>query len=248
MTARYRKDPQEAKEFFASFRTELPQYGPPKTERDTMLLFTVQSPVKPLQDDMAEAVEESLSWNRHSGEASRTKTRWFSADSTGEAIRVSVRKYNPYFSIDSAEYWKRIAGDLTEDEDLVIASRERVSADGVQSMLLHMRDTNSSRSILHKVVLRNHMRYLLTALTDSAAGPSDFVKGFFDTFRPYGDSTDTTQIFAPRGTALIRDFHAADSALRASARMSVDEAEFRDADAPGIINLIRDGARRKRIT
>lgn len=246
VTARYRKDREGAQAFLNTFRPGLPQYGAPKEERDTMLLFTVHTPVKPLQDDMAEAVEESLSWSRYSGEDSRTKTRWFPADSTGEAVRVNVRKYNPYFSIDSSEYWRRITHDLSEDGDLVIDSRERRSAGGVESLLLRMRDTNSSRVVLHKVLLRNHMRYLLTALTDAETGPSEFVERFFETFTPSADSTDTTQIFTPRGSALVRDFNAADSAVRASARMSLDVADFSAADAPGLIRIIRGwGAKEK---
>lgn len=238
VTARYHHK-KAAENFLSTYQPELPQYGPPKEERDTMLRFTVQSPVKSTQDDMTEAVEESLAWNRYSGEDSRAKMRWFVADSTGEAVRVSVRKYNPYFSIDSAKYWQLITDDLREDDDLLIALRERLSAGGMESLMLHMRDTNSSRGIMHKVIVRNHMRYLLTALIDPAAGPSGFVGGFFETFRPTGDATDTTTIFSPQGAALIRDFYAADSAVRASARMSVTAVDFRDADAPGMVRLIR---------
>ncbi|MGE7774504.1 TraB/GumN family protein [Chitinophaga sp. NPDC101104] len=239
VAARFRQNRKAAEDFLAAFKPILSKYGPPMTKRDTMLQFTVQSPVKAMQDDMAEAVEESLAWSRHSGEDSRTKTRWFVADSTGEAVRVMVRKYNPYFSIDSSEYWQRIADDLGGDDHLVIASRERRSSPETESMLLRMRDTNSSRAILHKVIVRNHMRYLLSALIDSTAGPSGFVKNFFDSFQPYGDKSDTGTIFSPRGNLLVRDFYAADSATRASARMSVSSANFRDADAPGLIRLVK---------
>lgn len=239
VTARYTGDKKAAERFLSGYRPELPQYGTVNEERDTMLLFTVQSPVKSLQDDMAEALDESLAWNRYSAEESRIKTRWFVADSTGEAIRVTVRKYNPYYSIDSSEYWQRVEEGLSEESDLAVASKERFSKDGLETMLLRMRDTNSSRQILHKVIVSNHMRYLLTSLIDSAAGPSDFVKGFFGTFRPVSDPMDSTMLFSSRGSALIRDFHAADSAVRASARMSVGIADFRDADAPGLIGLIK---------
>ncbi|WP_333865195.1 hypothetical protein, partial [Chitinophaga sp.] len=66
VTARYTGDKKAAERFLSAYKPELPQYGGAIEERDTMLLFTVQSPVKALQDDMAEALDESLAWNRYS--------------------------------------------------------------------------------------------------------------------------------------------------------------------------------------
>lgn len=239
VTARYTKDKPAAEAFLASFRPELAQYGTMKQEQDTMLRFTVQSPVKALQDDMAEAVEESLSWGRASGEVSRNKVRWFVADSTGEVVRVSVRKYNPYYSIDSTEYWRLVEGDLSEENDMVIASRERKFENGAHHLLLQMRDTNSSRAIMHKVIIHNHMRYWVTALIDPAAGPSDFVRTFFNSFRVLGDSSDQQSMFTKQGPALIRDFTSPDSTIRSGARLSAATASFQDNDAPALIRLIR---------
>lgn len=238
LSARYKNDKKAVQEFFHSFTTGNPQYTKFEPYRDTSLYYSVSTAIKPTEDD---ALMDAISGARAEEEdfLYRTRSKVFRSDSTGEEIKVSFEKFSRYYSTkDSAEFWQSQEEDLNNDGDYVIASRRFEHLPGWESLLLKMRDTNSSRNLLAKVLVRGSARYTIQAITDDVQGPSSFVTTFFDSFKP-ADTLFGQSIYISQGDALIADFHSKDSTTRAQARKSVGTANYNDEHAPALIKLIR---------
>lgn len=238
LSARYKNDKKAAQEFFNTFQTANPQYNTFRTYTDTSLYYSVNTAVQPNEDD---ALMEAMSGSRQEEEdyLYRVRNKVFRSDSTGEEIKVSFEKFSRYYSTkDSADFWKDQEDDLTDEGNYVIASRQFEHLPGWESLLLKMRDTNSSRNFLAKVIVRAGAQYTIKAITDEVQGPSSFVTTFFDSFQPV-DTLFGQSIYLSKGNTLIADFHSKDSATRAHARKSIGRANYRDEDAPALLELIR---------
>lgn len=239
LSARYRGDKKATQAFFDSFTPQNPQYNSFLPYTDTSLHYSVTTAVTPDDDD---ALMEAVSGGGAQEEEYlyRSRSKVFRSDSTGEEIVVAFEKFSRYFSTkDSAEFWQSQEKDLTDEGNYVIAARQFERLPQSESLLLKMRDTNCSRTILAKVIVRGGAQYTLRAITDETAGPSAFVSTFFDTFKP-ADTLFGSSIYISKGKALITDFNSTDSTTKAQARKSIGMANYRDEDAPAIIALIRN--------
>lgn len=238
LSARYRHDKKAVQEFFNSFTPGNPDYTAFHPYTDTSLYFSVNTAVKPNDDD---ALMEAMSGSRQEQEdyLYQMRSKVFRSDTTGEEVKVSFEKFSKYYSTkDSAEFWQNQEEDLTNNGNYVIASRSFEQLPGWESLLLKMRDTNSSRNMLAKVIVRGGAQYTLQAITDDVNGPSSFITTFFDSFRP-ADTLFGRSIYISKGDALIADFYSKDSTTRAQARKSIGRANYRNEHAPALINLIR---------
>lgn len=239
LTARYKSDKQPVQEFFNSFVPEVPRYQNFQQHTDTSLYFSVSTAVVPKDD---EALMDSFS-GAHSDEnndhLNKVKNKVFKADSTGEEVRVIFRKFNRYYSTkDSAAFWQHNIRDLSDEGDLVVQHTQYERLPGWESMLLQMRDTNSSRSLHYKIILHKGAQYTLYSIVDTVNGPSEFVRTFFNTFTP-GDTVFGSSVYTSKAAILFADFFSKDSTIRQQARSSVATANYRNEDAPVLISMIR---------
>jgi hypothetical protein len=240
LSARYKKDKSSTQPFFDSFVPGTPVYGQYTRYTDTSLYFSVNTAVQ-LKDepmntlmrmDMPNANEE----NDFSGY--RRITKAFTSDSTGEEVTVTLRRYGKYFSVkDSASYWDRLTDELGNDGDFVVKSREYQRTPAWESVLLTMRDTNSSRSMIKKAILKNGAIYTLTALTDTLESPSGFISTFFKTFAP-ADTSFGSSIYTSKASLLFNDFYSSDSTTRKQARNLYSVAIYENKHADTLINML----------
>lgn len=240
LSARYKHQPKAAQAFFESFTPGIPAYKTAETYTDTSLYFSVKTPVVPKDDD---ALLEAFSGGNNSEENTdhqyKTKNKTFRSDSTGEEIKVVFQKFNRYFSTrDSAQFWGRETENLSDRGDLVIHAKKYERLPGWESTLLQMRDTNSSKSFLYKVVIRNGAQYTISAITDNIKGPSSFITGFFDSFTP-GDTLFGTSIYKSKGNEFFADFSSKDSTTRQQAKSAIRIVNYKDEHAPELIRLIK---------
>ncbi len=239
LCARYKNDKKPVREFFDSFLPEQPVYQRFEPYRDTSLLFSVKTAVMPKDD---EALMESFTGGRsdeNTDHLNRIKNKSFKVDSTGEEVNVVFRKFNRYYSAkDSAKFWQEQVEELSGGGDMVVHAKQYGRLPGWETMLLQMRDTNSSRSLHYKIFLRNGVQYTLYSIADNVKGPSAFVRTFFDSFTP-ADTLIGAPVYASKAAALFADFYSTDSTTRQQARSSVSTPNYQDADAPVLISLIR---------
>lgn len=239
LSARYRNDQKSAQEFFHSFIPGTPAYTSFQQYKDTSLFFSVNTAVKPNQDNELMEVMSPVRDDESYFGSYRNRSKVFLSDSTGEEINVEFEKFNRYYSVkDSAHFWENVEEGLTDDGNYVIASRKYEKLPGWESLLLKMRDTNSTRNFLAKVFVRSGAEYTIRTIVDEQQEPSAFVRTFFDSFRP-ADTLFGASVYLPKGDTLLLDFFSKDSTTRTQARKSVARAVFRDESAPGLIRVIQ---------
>lgn len=245
LSARYKKDKASTQSFFQSFEPGTPQYKNFEQYTDTSLYFSVKTPVKPKDDDensMAAMMgfgrggdneEDTYYWSTNE------KEKAFTSDSTGESVQVSFSRFSKYFSIkDSSQYWQNLEEDLTHDGDFVVRSRKFERLPQYESLLLTMRDTNSSRSIMVKTILKKGALYSIAALTDTLQGPSAFISTFFDSFTP-ADTTFGSSVFTSKAPMLFRDFYSTDSTARKQAREQLNYLYYEDKHADTLMAMLK---------
>lgn len=235
LSARYKGDKKHVQEFFESFRMSNPSYKEFKQHKDTSLYFSVRTAVVPKDDESM----ISAMYGGRSGENKNhlylNRDKVYRSDSTGEEIKVSFEKFNRYFSTrDSAKFWQQQEKTLTNNGDYVVVQQEY----GPGSLLLQMRDTNTSRGFLVKTMVKHGAQYTIGAVIDTVLGPSVFIRTFFDSFTP-GDSIFGGSIYESKSKILFADFFSKDSTTRQQARSSVGTALYNKEDAPTLISMIR---------
>ncbi|AWO00421.1 hypothetical protein DLD77_01205 [Chitinophaga alhagiae] len=239
LSARYRNDKKPVQEFFNSFTPAQPVYRRFEQYRDTSLHFSVKTAVVPNDDEMLMEAFTGSGAGENNEHLNRVRNKVFRVDSTGEEVRVIFRKFNRYYSAkDSAGFWQNQVEDLSDRGDFVIHQQQYERLPGWESMLLQMRDTNSSRSLQYKVILRNGVQYTLYSVTDNIQGPSEFVRTFFSSFTP-ADTAIGASIYASKAAGLFADFYSTDSTTRQQARSSVGTPDYKDEDAPVLMGMIR---------
>ncbi|UYQ91513.1 TraB/GumN family protein [Chitinophaga horti] len=239
LSARYKKDKSQTDRFFDSFIPGQPQYTTYQQHQDTTLYFHVKTAVKSEDDDLSELIGMEMEDNGNNEFTGyRRMTKAFTSDSTGEEVIVTLRRFGKYYSVkDSAAYWNTLADEFSNDGDMVITQRKHERLPGWESLLLTMRDTNSSRMILKKAILKNSAIYTITALTDTLTGASGFIRTFFDTFAP-ADTTFGQSIYTSKASLLFKDFYSTDSTTRKHARNLYGSVIYENKHADTLMAMI----------
>ena len=173
-----------AEKFFASFEKKEQVYREEFRQiRDTAMLFTTISPVKPKR-----FVENSRGYfgrqvKPKSYNPYTKKTRY--QNRNNEAITVELNKAHDYLSfphIDSL--WALRKKKYIKKDFLIIRDDTRSYENGLEELQFIATDSSSSRGILVKNIVKEGVLYELKTLVDTAAGPSKFVREFYENFRP----------------------------------------------------------------
>ena len=178
------RDPQKAHTFFDSFKLKEESY-PESFEKikDTAMLFTTISPVKPKK-----FVENSNGYFRR-----QTKTKSYNPftkktryqNKNNEAITVEMNKAHDYLSFPNIDSLWSIRKKQYVKKDFHI-SREVITQkeDNIHELEFIATDSLSTRGILVKNIVKGGLLYELKAVVDTAETPSKFVSEFYNNFQP----------------------------------------------------------------
>lgn len=231
-----RSDKEGAKEnrFFSSFALSQFSYPEPILFTDTLLHFTVKTPVKPTLDERVVAIaSQALNDDEYNEIQSRysywPKDRYatFASDSTGEIIQVKVSEYPKYYySKDSATFWKARLNLKSDDQDLVLKSKEFITVtDSCKGYKVVYTDTNTVRQITTYTLLKDNRLYQITAIGDTVSGPGSFVQTFFGSFRPEEKKLGPS-VFENKLDQFFKDFASTDSTTKKRANNAVSHISF----------------------
>lgn len=237
------RDEAQQRRFLTSFAVNQPRYDTSDffLHTDTTMLFTVMTPCNPPEDEESEYYyfgydddedKEDLS---HMGEQSDT---YFFNYRTVELITVEYEKFHKYSHFATLEkLWASELEDINSDSSFIL--RRKILSDSglVNTCYVEYTDTNSSRTIITKLIQKHGAIYRLSTVSDTVNGPSEFVTKFFDTFSPQKDTLVGWLVFADKGTMYLQDLIAEDSTTRAQAKQSI-AVSFDDHHAPLLMERI----------
>ncbi|MFK8037159.1 MAG: TraB/GumN family protein [Crocinitomicaceae bacterium] len=224
--------------FFNSFRFGAFDYTFPfKNKTDSTLLFSVRSnylyPTEytdaykkayriKKKNDQKEDVDESYK--------SHSESRVYHSENF-ERIIVETYKYHDYSeykSIDSL--WKNEREYYQDVKKLVIRDFETSSKNGVHTLDISLTDTNSSRLILAKYIIKHSLMYSVKTNIDTISSQSEFISNFFETFTPL-DTIIGQSIFDDKSKLFFKNIYSEDSITKAQALESVlSHVNFVDDD------------------
>ena len=238
LTERTNKKQKLFSDFFSSFGFANYNYRNAQTFTDSIVGFTVQTPVLPVLDSaLTKMVQEIMKDETLASQISGDNSYWpkdkyacFKSDSTGETILVSMYQYPKYFySKDSATFWKRQLGIETED-DLVARSKEDfINNDSCRGYKVSWGDTNSVRKMDYYKMLYKNRLYGLYVMGDTIAQQSSFIKNFIATFKPLPHSGPS--VFESKLDTFFTDLYSHDSLTKAKARGAIQNVYYRGEDA-----------------
>ncbi len=229
--------------FFSSFALNNFAYPEPVLFTDTLMHFSVKTPVHPSLDvKLVNMLSQALnddSYNEIQNRFSywpRDKYATFSSDSTGEMVQVSVSEYPKYYyAKDSAAFWKSRLNLKSDDHDLVLRSKQFIAiTDSCKGYKVVYTDTNTVRQITCYTLLKDNRLYRITAIGDTVSKPGSFVQTFFETFRPEGKNLGPS-VFENKLDLFFKDFASADSVTKKRANNAISHIKF---GAKGVDRLV----------
>jgi uncharacterized protein YbaP (TraB family) len=184
----------EFTDFFNSFSFTPYRYISKNQYVDTFLHFSVTTPVSPDIDEayraklekVATEVANSNGYSSTNTYWPKSKSAWFTSDSTGEAVGVSVQQYPKYYSVrDSANFWKNQLDDYLDDGDLLLSVKDSfLLKNGTRVLRFSLTDTGSSRIINRMIVQKDNYVFNLVGIGDTMHQHNDFSDQFFSSFAP----------------------------------------------------------------
>jgi uncharacterized protein YbaP (TraB family) len=172
----------------------------------------------------------------------KKKKQAYYSETTAEAILVRYEQFHKFFSAESKEkFWEERAKMLAfqktggmngsmqhlyemqqvpDENPMVIRKKKLIESNGQQEMHLVLTDTNSTRGIRVKMILKGGVLYTVLANIDTLTGQSEWVNTFFETFAP-ADTLIGESPFADKTSLFFSYLKGADSTLRKQALKSV---------------------------
>lgn len=230
--------------FLDSFSLTPFQYGVARTEKDTSLYFSVNTPVFPREKkikldiprfNLFRGDEEEEEPEDAQMEAGAYRSRVIANDTTGEKIYVSFFKASRYYytrdssriTRDSGMYYR---GDSTW---IIKKYRKELLPGNRKSWDILVTDTGSSRAIWYKVFYRDGITYTLTSLVDTLSPPSAFLHHFYESFKP-ADTLSSVNPYLPKATVFFQDLASTDSLVRKKAIRQIRDISLDTADFPAL--------------
>lgn len=231
------------KRFLQSFALTDFTYPPPVLFTDTLLHFTVKTPVKPTLDaKLISMVSQAMNDDGYK-EAQSRYSYWpkenyalFKSDSTGEEVGVGITEFPKYYySRDSATFWKNKLNLKSDDKDLVLYSKQFITvAPGCVGYKIIYRDTNTVRQITSYVLLKDNRIYRLTSVGDTLEKAGGFADTFFASFRP-DEKQHGPSVFDNKLDTFFNDLASTDSLTRKKAEDAIPDVYF---GAKGIDKIV----------
>lgn len=246
LAARYTNKPAEVLPFLSSFKLAPFVYHAPSKYSDSILNLEVMTAVQPNIDTMLRSWIEKASGedvNAAQGNFNywpKNKTGVFKSNETGEAVFVQVETFPKYFYIrDTVKFWSEKLDEKNITKDLVIRSKEAITAgNNISGYNLVLSDTNSSRSIMHKYILRGNHLFKFSTVSDTTGGKSEFLKSFFTTVKPINNVAGTS-VFENKLNLFFEDYNSEDSLVKKQAQQAIANVYFGKEGLNKIVSTIQ---------
>lgn len=236
LAAFYRNDSSKHTTFFESLKFALPVYPNYKEHRDTILHFTAELPYNYRVSQAAKTFSYGTLNSNPYKPISRAHA--YSPPGSHEVVEVAYYQYSPFYQDkDTSDYLSRRRIKQTYNKDFVV-KQELVSQTGSTLMTDYIFcDTNSTRQIHERTILKNGVRYILTSFQDTLLGESEFVTRFFSTFSP-ADTIIGSSLFTDHSGYFLDAILSADSMTRLHAIEQKNEAAFNASSADALMRGI----------
>ncbi|MES2849520.1 MAG: TraB/GumN family protein [Bacteroidota bacterium] len=239
--------PTEEDEFFKSFSFTPYKYGSNTNFADTFMHFTVSTPVAPSIDTGYRAVIEKIAssakdnyyYNDYAN-YSNNKSAYFSSDSTGEAVIVSIEQFSDYYyAKDSAAYWKNQFADFDEYSSMVLQDKKYFEKpNGISGYTYAITDTGSSKKIYVSVLLKNNYQFTVLTMGDTLNHQSSFISSFLNSFTA-DDSIKGKNIFSNPIDTFFTNLFSTDSTTLAKVQKAITDIHYREEDVPKIMAALK---------
>jgi uncharacterized protein YbaP (TraB family) len=233
--------------FINSFEIKPYLYGKAKLQTDTSLHFTVTTPVYPESKKIKLDMPEYNPYGSGDDDdndpdifgGAEYKTKLISNDTTGEKIAVSFYKWPKYFyTKDSSLLEGDKSVNLDGDTSWIIRMRKKViMPDGVKVRETIISDTGSSRTLWAKVFLKEGAFYMLTTQYDTLSAPSEFVKTFYETFKP-ADTIKGVDPYTKKSKLFFDDFVSTDTVARKKALKQIATIDLDSSDYNLLVSAV----------
>lgn len=231
------------KKFLDSFTFQPYRYRKATEQTDTSLYYSVKTPFYPAE----EKEKLDMLYNRYSASDEEDdplvtgmfRSKIVGNDTTGEKIFVVFFKTQRYYQVtDSAMLEKEDFTSIAGDSSWIVRSRKRYDLpDSTKVWEQVLSDTASSRTLATKVYYRNGIGHILAVQGDTLTAPSDFVRQFFETFRP-ADTLQGSDPLAKKSLLFFEDFMSADSVARKRALKGIYQVKMDETDLPQLRRAI----------
>jgi hypothetical protein len=173
--------PEKADAYFDSFRINLPEEQHPyKVIKDTSMLFSTNTTV-PAKVFVMDA---NPTKNKKSYMPFQKKATYTNANN--EAVQVQIIKSHDLYGLPSLDsVWARRKAKYLKAGFILGPDSVRVDTTaGLAYFDIQLRDTATQRTLWVRNSLRAGLLHELRAVRDQEAGPSPFVRNFFEHFKP----------------------------------------------------------------
>lgn len=222
--------------FLRSFGVKPFVYGEAKSQKDTLLQYTVASPVALHKESKLQLYPDEAYLDSEDADDSLTdngsyQSRTIESDSTGEKIYVSYFKPSPYY----------FSGEETTKRDSVAFVKEwtvrnkklDTLANGLIVYEYELGNRQSSRMLKGKTFIRKGLSYNLETELDTLSKQTSFVRRFFDSFQP-SDTTAGSDGKTKKTALFFSQFFSADTLLH---KKAVKNVGLVDVDSDDFLQL-----------
>jgi uncharacterized protein YbaP (TraB family) len=239
------KNKNELQPFFETFAFTPFEYNAIQERKDSVIGFTVKSPVfyetKKVDDD-DEDMSDMYRYMQDDDETSLISSyldtyhsKTIGNDSTGERIYLTSVRLPSYYYVkanDSGRFLDRMFYKQLHDSDYTVYSKKQWINNKQWRMLeLELRDTGSSRSIIGKSFYKDGIMFQLLHAKDTLSSKSSFVQSFFETFEP-ADTFKFRNPFIKQSEQFFADYFSEDSVKSKKAKLLINASFFDSADLP----------------
>ncbi|MBX9853710.1 MAG: TraB/GumN family protein [Cytophagaceae bacterium] len=233
-----------ADKFLNSFSVAPIVYSKPFEEyKDTTLFFTVKTNVKPSGESALKnkylgiynfKKEKKGKEKKYVGDHNYVR---FSSPETSELIGVSYTRYHEYsYYKDHKVFWETAIQHINYDSSFIVRRSDDAKDPNVYEVLLM--DTNSTRVIKVKMILKEGVLYSLYTNIDSIGKESAFVKTFYETFSLSADTAIGVSVFKDKKERFFSLIMKEDTASYLEAMDVIDMIRFEDKDAEKLIEAL----------
>lgn len=231
-------------------------YPAPVTFTDSLLNFTVHTPMAPsVSDSLKNLLHAFNNVRRYDSDEERYRfyskdnSMIFTNDTTGEVITVNYTKLGKYYSIPDSLANKKdslLAKMPFFDYDEAIArakkkykvlSNKMFYRDGMNIFQVAYTDTGSSVLYRSQVMLKDDHLFTIATESSPEGYPGSAADEFFNSFTPLG-GLKGTPVYVNRVDSFFADYNSPDTSVQKLARSAIESIRFERKDLPRMITAM----------
>lgn len=243
----------EDNRMFASFKITPFVYNASTTFTDSLLNFTVRTPMAPsITDTLKNLMHAFSNLRRYDNDEERYRfyskdnNMVFTNDTTGEVILVNYAKLGKYYSVPDSvsrkkdslmayipffEY-KDVLGRIKKKYQLV--NHKMFTRDGVNIFQLAYTDTGSSVLYRSQLMLKDDNLFTISTVTSTTGYPGSVTDEFFNSFIPL-NGLKGTPLYISKTDSFFADYNSTDTSVQKFARTAIESIRFERKDLPRMV-------------